>query len=136
MTRIRLAAGLLGPAGEWAKTSACRDLLSRLRGERLPPGVAGPVLSADAAQEAVWAIFYPPASALRRGRPPKNRPRPPDAFERARIICRRCPVRSDCLEAALESGDIFGVRGGYSPKELDGMVKLRRDDIDVVGVVS
>ena len=37
-----------------------------------------------------------------------------------RTVCWRCPVRLDCLEAALEEerfGPAFGVRGGMDPDE-------------------
>lgn len=36
----------------------------------------------------------------------------------AKRICRRCPVRAECLQDALEYLDPFGVRGGLSPREL------------------
>ena len=37
--------------------------------------------------------------------------------ERAKAICRRCPVREQCLQWALETHERYGVWGGYSPKE-------------------
>jgi WhiB family redox-sensing transcriptional regulator len=36
----------------------------------------------------------------------------------ARDICwRECPVRTDCLEAALVNGETSGIWGGYTPAE-------------------
>ena len=35
----------------------------------------------------------------------------------ARAICAQCPVSFDCLEDALETGDVvWGIRGGLSPR--------------------
>ena len=36
---------------------------------------------------------------------------------RAKRVCASCPVRSDCLEYALQSGQGFGVWGGASEQE-------------------
>lgn len=35
----------------------------------------------------------------------------------ARAICANCPVRPDCLDWALRSGEVQGFWGGKSPKE-------------------
>jgi WhiB family redox-sensing transcriptional regulator len=35
----------------------------------------------------------------------------------AKLVCARCPVRPECLEYALESGERFGVWGGLSERE-------------------
>ncbi|MEQ7125327.1 WhiB family transcriptional regulator [Actinopolymorpha sp. B11F2] len=35
----------------------------------------------------------------------------------AKAVCRRCPVRAECLEHALTSGERFGVWGGLSEPE-------------------
>jgi WhiB family redox-sensing transcriptional regulator len=35
----------------------------------------------------------------------------------AKTVCRRCPVVSDCLTWAIESGEDFGVWGGMSEDE-------------------
>lgn len=39
------------------------------------------------------------------------------AERRAKLICLRCPVRQDCLEAALEQEESYGVWGGMSARE-------------------
>jgi WhiB family transcriptional regulator, redox-sensing transcriptional regulator len=36
---------------------------------------------------------------------------------RAKAVCRRCPVRDQCLEFALDSGQAFGVWGGTTGEE-------------------
>ena len=51
-------------------------------------------------------VFFPPPGG-RGGEP-------------ARRICRRCPVKAECLEAALakpQHEDEYGVWGGTTPKE-------------------
>lgn len=51
-------------------------------------------------------VFFPPRGG-RGGEP-------------ARRICRRCPVQTECLEAALakpQHEDDYGIWGGTSPKE-------------------
>jgi len=39
------------------------------------------------------------------------------SIEAAKTICQRCDVSEECLEFALEAGDIFGIWGGLTPKE-------------------
>jgi WhiB family redox-sensing transcriptional regulator len=35
----------------------------------------------------------------------------------AKAVCLDCEVRPDCLDAALQSGERFGIRGGLSERE-------------------
>jgi WhiB family redox-sensing transcriptional regulator len=37
--------------------------------------------------------------------------------EQAKAVCRRCPVREECLEWALDTGQAIGVWGGTSENE-------------------
>ncbi|MFD5494406.1 WhiB family transcriptional regulator [Streptomyces sp. NPDC001812] len=37
--------------------------------------------------------------------------------ERAKAVCRRCPVREQCLDWAMDSGQSLGVWGGTSETE-------------------
>lgn len=39
----------------------------------------------------------------------------------AKTICARCPVRAQCLRAALESGDTYGIWGGHTEGELKAL---------------
>jgi WhiB family transcriptional regulator, redox-sensing transcriptional regulator len=44
---------------------------------------------------------------------------------KAKAVCIRCPVRTECLEFALESGQDFGVWGGVSEGERRSMRRRR-----------
>jgi len=35
----------------------------------------------------------------------------------AKILCRQCPVRTQCLAYAMENNERFGVWGGLSPRQ-------------------
>jgi WhiB family redox-sensing transcriptional regulator len=37
--------------------------------------------------------------------------------EQAKSVCRRCPVREECLQWALDTGQTIGVWGGTSENE-------------------
>jgi WhiB family redox-sensing transcriptional regulator len=39
------------------------------------------------------------------------------AWEAPRAICRRCPVRDECLAQSLDDGDTEGMFGGLTPDE-------------------
>lgn len=43
----------------------------------------------------------------------------------AKRVCMRCPVRRECLEEALATGERFGVRGGLSERERRKLQKNR-----------
>ena len=45
----------------------------------------------------------------------------------AKQICRRCPVRSECLEFALSTQQAHGVWGGTSEEERRRLVAARSD---------
>ncbi|MDX3097118.1 WhiB family transcriptional regulator [Streptomyces sp. ME19-03-3] len=40
-----------------------------------------------------------------------------DKITAAKSLCAQCPVRHICLDAALEAGDIHGIRGGMTEEE-------------------
>ena len=44
----------------------------------------------------------------------------------AKTICAKCPVVAECLEYALDSGEKFGVWGGYSERQRRQMRAARR----------
>ncbi|MET9871167.1 MULTISPECIES: WhiB family transcriptional regulator [unclassified Streptomyces] len=57
----------------------------------------------------------------------------------ARKICSTCPVREACLESAMESGDVFGIRGGMTEDERKGIrhqFQLRCDGVRVAEALS
>jgi len=62
----------------------------------------------DAACRGRTAWFYPE---------PRPGPNGTD-YSAALTLCARCPVSDECLDDALATGDIHGVRGGYTPDEL------------------
>ncbi|MFF1284343.1 WhiB family transcriptional regulator [Streptomyces sp. NPDC058299] len=43
--------------------------------------------------------------------------------ERAKLVCRRCPVRDDCLQFALATGQDSGVWGGLTEDERRALKK-------------
>ena len=45
----------------------------------------------------------------------------------AKRVCMACPVRAECLEWALETGERYGIWGGLSERERR-KVKKQRDD--------
>ncbi|MFK8024790.1 MAG: WhiB family transcriptional regulator [Ilumatobacter sp.] len=52
--------------------------------------------------------------------------------DKARKICRDCPVTARCLEYALEERIDHGVWGGCSERERRRILKARRSDTPVV----
>lgn len=43
-----------------------------------------------------------------------------------KAICRQCPVRPECLNAALERDEMFGIWGGLSRQERVAVKRRRR----------
>lgn len=35
----------------------------------------------------------------------------------AKMVCKQCPVRAECLQAAFDNGEPFGIWGGYTFEE-------------------
>ncbi|WP_020580166.1 WhiB family transcriptional regulator [Actinopolymorpha alba] len=60
-------------------------------------------------------LFYPDE----RGPDPDGRRSP------AKAICRRCPVRRDCLSDALNRDDEYGIWGGLTPRERRNLKKSK-----------
>lgn len=44
----------------------------------------------------------------------------------AKAVCARCPVRSECLTFAMESGLDFGIFGGTTERERRDIVRTTR----------
>ena len=69
-------------------------------------------------------LFFPPESHSD-GRPRKRET--PKSYGVARQICREeCPVRAECLEAALEREEPYGMWGGLTRPERNTILKRRR----------
>ena len=49
------------------------------------------------------------------------------AQNRAKLICRGCPVRTECLADALDNGNEFGVWGGLTERERRALLRRRPD---------
>ncbi|GII77108.1 hypothetical protein Sru01_20900 [Sphaerisporangium rufum] len=47
--------------------------------------------------------------------------------ERAKSVCRRCPVRGACLDYALRAHEEHGIWGGTDPDERRSRAVMRRD---------
>jgi WhiB family transcriptional regulator, redox-sensing transcriptional regulator len=45
---------------------------------------------------------------------------------RAKVVCGRCPVRSQCLDFAIETGQAHGVWGGTTVDERRAIASRRR----------
>ena len=46
-------------------------------------------------------------------------------WDKAREVCKVCPVREDCLEYALRTHSRYGMWGGLTPKERVGLYDNR-----------
>lgn len=53
-------------------------------------------------------------------------PEPPHNAPDAKAVCRKCPVRAECLDYALSCGPMPGVWGGTSERERRGLRRARR----------
>lgn len=47
----------------------------------------------------------------------------------AKLICRQCPVKDECLAYALENGERFGIWGGLTTKERNKLPNRKRKPI-------
>ena len=82
------------------------------------------VVEADPDSPTAWMSegncrLYPPAAFF---------PSDGVGVDRARKICKECPVVSRCLDYALEERIEHGVWGGCSERERRRILKRRRDD--------
>jgi WhiB family redox-sensing transcriptional regulator len=61
------------------------------------------------------AIFFPDRTAYRN-----------DDIASAKAVCRRCPVREECLEAAMDGREKIGIWGGLTPVERANLHRRKR----------
>jgi len=50
------------------------------------------------------------------------------SVEQPKAICRRCPVRVECLEFAIEHNERFGVWGGLSERQRRPLLAAREQE--------
>ena len=72
---------------------------------------AQPWQEAAACKTLPLEMFFPPAE---------------QEGEAAKTICSGCTVKEPCLEAALAAGERFGIWGGLTSEERQGIVSRRR----------
>jgi WhiB family redox-sensing transcriptional regulator len=64
-------------------------------------------------------IFYPESDVQMR----RNGVRIDDTnslqanYRRARALCATCPHQTECLQEAIDGGEVHGIWGGYSPRD-------------------
>lgn len=61
------------------------------------------------------AIFFPDRTAYRN-----------NDVAGAKAVCRRCPVREECLEAAMDGREKIGIWGGLTPLERANLHRRKR----------
>ena len=68
---------------------------------------------------AAWSL--PPGAACAGADPALFFPEPGASDQRAKEICAACPVRAECLAAALVNGERYGVWGGVNLETSDAL---------------
>lgn len=56
---------------------------------------------------------------------PGDKSNDPHRYDYARAVCARCPVRSECLEFALETREQHGMFGGLTPDQRKALARKR-----------
>lgn len=121
VARFRAGSTLVELADDFGVTTGAISYHLRVRGIRRDdqpgtepaPGLAGlaaliaAVVPGDWVDEALCAQTDPEAFFPEKG----------GSTREAKAVCRSCPVRPECLEFAVESGERFGIWGGASERE-------------------
>ncbi|MGH8828809.1 MAG: WhiB family transcriptional regulator [Jiangellaceae bacterium] len=71
-----------------------------------------------------WENDWPSLAACR-GSEPDELFVPGAAQNRAKAVCRGCPVRSECLADALDNHTEFGIWGGMTERERRALLRRR-----------
>jgi WhiB family redox-sensing transcriptional regulator len=79
---------------------------------RLPTAVSDPIFFGKEGRAPQWVLA--------------------NAVDEARAMCRGCPVRRQCLTAALEQGEEYGVWGGTSGRQRDRL-RIRLEAGESIG---
>lgn len=99
-------------------------------------------------QRAGWGLVAPQIFGAAHYQPPQQHERPacagtdPDAFfptiytapwavRIARRVCASCPMTAECLDAALQRGEQYGIWGGTTPKQRQRIMRQRRADAEL-----
>jgi WhiB family redox-sensing transcriptional regulator len=75
----------------------------------------------------------PPVMSAATAAQARCRDTPEDMFvighpqQKAKLICQRCPIRTQCLAEALDGGHEFGVWGGMTERERRALLRRRPD---------
>ena len=77
-----------------------------------------PVLAGAACKGADLGLFFGPDAEFVTARRERE--------AAAKAICAGCPVRLDCLDYALDSGQAFGTWGGLNEDERRALLRQRR----------
>ena len=77
-------------------------------------GLPGEWADNAACKDAPTSWFYPRFGSRNTGEKSK--------IMNAKKLCSSCPVKRECLEWALESGEEDGIWGGFEPKERYEMI--------------
>lgn len=92
--------------------------------EKVTPEWMSVAVCADPDLGSAWVrtrVFFPPASNS--SYPERS---DPEVWERAKALCGTCPVRSECLDHAIEHGEKDSVWGGLDPAERQVETRRRR----------
>jgi WhiB family redox-sensing transcriptional regulator len=94
---------------------------------KAPPGVTTPRGRDDQEELGHMWITDWTARAACKGTDPDELFVQGAAQNRAKLICRGCPVRTECLADALDNRIEFGVWGGMTERERRALLRRRSD---------
>ena len=85
---------------------------ARARGMTVPAGAHVAAMWPKLPVTAAWTL--PSGAACQNATPQLFFPEPNEPDDQAKAICAVCPVRAECLAAALANGERYGVWGGVN----------------------
>ena len=99
-------------------TATQRARRARRQPPSRPAGYGAPALAGAACKGADPDLFFGPDAEFVTVRQERE--------AKAKAVCARCPVRAECLEYALDTGEAYGVWGGANEDERRAMLRQRR----------